>query len=166
MTVVVVRNRQQTRKVSAAAVRHLVLTLCTDHLGLSTTSLAIHLVGGPEMARLNQHFLGHHGPTDVITFDHTSLDPDSPSRPNPPLAHSRPSRLEGEVFVCIDEAIRQARLFGTSWRSELVRYVVHGLLHLCGYDDIDPPARRRMKRKENSLVRQLYKPTWMIAPPV
>jgi rRNA maturation RNase YbeY len=49
----------------------------------------------------------------------------------------------------------QARRFHTTWQSELVRYVVHGVLHLVGYNDQDNRARRRMKAAEDALVRRL-----------
>jgi rRNA maturation RNase YbeY len=66
-------------------------------------------------------------------------------------------QIHGELFVCVDEAVLQARQFGTSWQAEVVRYVVHGVLHLLGHDDLRPAARRTMKREENRLVRGLAK---------
>jgi rRNA maturation RNase YbeY len=65
--------------------------------------------------------------------------------------------LHGELFICVEDAVRQAREFGTNWQSELVRYAVHGVLHLLGYDDLKPDLRRTMKRAENRLVRGLEK---------
>ena len=113
-------------------------------LGLARAELGIHLVGAREMARVNWQYLQHEGSTDVITFDHRE-----PDGPNPEL------ELHGELFICVDDAVAQARGFGTTWQSEVVRYVVHGVLHLRGYDDLKPVLRRRMKRAENRLVRQL-----------
>ena len=52
-------------------------------------------------------------------------------------------------------AVQQAREFNTTWSSEVVRYVVHALLHLQGYDDLQPAKRRVMKREENRLLRAL-----------
>jgi len=49
----------------------------------------------------------------------------------------------------------QAKEFKSSWQAEVVRYVVHGVLHLLGYDDLKPALRRRMKREENRLMRLL-----------
>jgi len=49
----------------------------------------------------------------------------------------------------------QAKEFQSSWQAEVVRYVVHGVLHLLGYDDLKPALRRRMKREENRLMRLL-----------
>jgi rRNA maturation RNase YbeY len=64
-------------------------------------------------------------------------------------------RLHGEIFVCLDEAVRQAQRFHTSWPAELMRYVIHGLLHLRGFNDARPAARRRMKREEDRLLRRV-----------
>ena len=61
--------------------------------------------------------------------------------------------LHGEIFICLDDAVAQARLFDTAWQSELARYLLHGLLHLHGFDDQTPAARRRMKLQENRLLR-------------
>ena len=113
------------------------------------------------MTRLNETFLRHKGSTDVITFDYAE-QVDQASRlssPRPQLALPGQARrlsclLHGEIFVCLDEAVSQARRFHTTWQSELVRYVVHGVLHLLGYDDRDSRARRRMKAAEDALVRR------------
>ena len=63
--------------------------------------------------------------------------------------------LRGDLVICLDEAQRQAREFGVPWQAELVRYVVHGLLHLRGFDDRTTAARRAMKRAEGRVVRRL-----------
>ena len=47
--------------------------------------------------------------------------------------------LHGEIFICVDEAIPQAKEFRTSWQSEIVRYIVHGVLHLLGHEMPSPP---------------------------
>ena len=90
------------------------------------------------MARVNWDFLRHEGSTDVITFDHGST----------------PERLHGELFISVADAVAQAAEFGTTWPEELARYVIHGLLHLRGHDDLEPAKRRVMKREENRLVRK------------
>ena len=67
----------------------------------------------------------------------------------------RNAELHGELFICVEVALAQAKQFKTSWQSEVVRYVVHGVLHLLGHDDLQAGRRRRMKREENRLVRRL-----------
>ncbi|HWC60478.1 MAG TPA: rRNA maturation RNase YbeY, partial [Verrucomicrobiae bacterium] len=97
--------------------------------------------------RINQTFLNHEGSTDVITFDYAE-----PATRNPqPATRS----LHGELFICIDDAMAQAKKFRTSWQSELTRYVIHGVLHLRGFDDIRAADRRKMKREENRLLEEM-----------
>ncbi len=72
-----------------------------------------------------------------------------------PIVPSFSDGIYGEIYVCVDEALIQARRFGTSWPSELARYIVHGVLHLLGYDDSKASKRRRMKREENRLLKAL-----------
>lgn len=136
-----IRNRQRTRAVHVPFLRQLTRDVLARQPGLESFMLGLHLVGAAEMASVNETYLNHTGPTDVITFDHT--------------AEPGGRRLFGEVFLCVDEAVRQARRFRTTWPAELVRYVIHGILHLRGYDDLTPGARRRMKRAEDRLVREL-----------
>jgi probable rRNA maturation factor len=123
--------------------------------------LGIHLVAAPEMIRLNEQFLSHAGSTDVITFDHA----DSAGQASSPVRTNTvgPARgrqdagpvLWGEIFICLDDAVAQARRFRTTWQSEVARYLIHGLLHLHGYDDRRPAARLKMKREENRLLREV-----------
>ncbi len=132
-----VRNRQRLQRLSTAAVQSLArATLeqlwCSGEIG-------IHLVGPQEMARLNWDYLQHEGSTDIITFDHGSTE----------------THLHGECFICVADALKQAAEWGTTWPEELGRYVIHGLLHLAGYDDLEPTDRREMKRRENALTRLL-----------
>ena len=135
---ILIANRQRAKKIHSRLLKQIVGALLAE-LKISQAELGIALVGAAEMARVNWQFLRHDGSTDVITFDHRD--------------HSAP--LHGELFVCVDDAVRQAKQFKTTWQSEVVRYIVHGVLHLLGHDDLQPAARREMKREENRLVRRL-----------
>lgn len=109
------------------------------------SELGVYLVGDRRMSALNARHLGHAGPTDVISFDYG---------PGVPTAEGT-SGSSGELFLGVPEAVRQARRYRTAWPAELARYLVHGLLHLAGYNDTTAAARRRMKRVEDRLVRRL-----------
>lgn len=61
----------------------------------------------------------------------------------------------GEVFVCPKVAVEYAKENGIPPEEELLRYVVHGLLHLIGYEDYDPKERARMKRKESACLKAI-----------
>jgi len=148
------RNRQRVRRLDLPLARRITTTLLRDLLGLNDFDLGLLLVGAAEMARLNETFLRHAGPTDVLSFDY--LEKPGP-RGGPPAGRPADSSasLHGEIVLCVDEAVAQARRFRTGWQSELVRYIVHGILHLRGFDDRRPGQRRKMKRAEDRLLRQL-----------
>jgi probable rRNA maturation factor len=157
------RNRQHLRRVDLRLLRRIARALLCETWPEGGCDLAIHVVAASEITRLNETFLQHKGLTDVITFDYADrAGQASRLSPRPPAASpSRdrrdacPPLLHGEIFVCLDEALSQSRRFHTIWQSELVRYVVHGVLHLLGYDDQRSLARRKMKRAEDDLVHSL-----------
>jgi rRNA maturation RNase YbeY len=134
------RNRQRTELVDLRLLRGIVNHLLSHLLTVENFDLAIQLVNAAKMARLNETHLRHSGSTDVITLDYSTA--------NPPL-------LAGEIFICVDEAVAQARRFRVTWQVELVRYVIHAVLHLKGHDDLQPGARRRMKIEEGRWLREL-----------
>jgi len=90
---------------------------------------------------LNKKFLEHDESTDVITFPYTS-----------PKAGS----LEGDIAISVDTATRAAEERGHAAADELVLYVIHGVLHLCGYDDLDDADRRVMRTKEAEYLKALH----------
>lgn len=136
-----IRNRQKVCAVDTKLFRRIVTTFLQSIESIDGHELCLHLVDAPEMAEVNQRFLNHEGSTDVITFDHQD-DPDS-------------DRLYGELYICLADARKQAAEFRTSWQSELTRYAVHGILHLCGYDDLNDANRKEMKRAENRCLHKL-----------
>jgi probable rRNA maturation factor len=156
---IVIVNRQRTQNINTRLLRQIVGELF-GALKITEAELGINLVGTREMTLVNETFLHHAGSTDVITFDHTPGVPPaggSAAKKSPRANRRRPAlqTLHGELFVCVNDAILQAREFKTDWQSEVVRYIVHGVLHLLGHDDLKPQRRRAMKRAENRLVRRL-----------
>ncbi len=156
-------NRQRAHRMNLRLLRRIVSALLRETWPHGNFDLAIHVVAQAEMTHLNETYLRHKGSTDVITFDYaeragqTSVLSSSCTRFRPSRAKrgADPTPLHAEIFVCLDEAVSQARRFRVTWQSELVRYVVHGVLHLLGYDDAARRARRKMKAAEDTLVRQL-----------
>lgn len=134
-------NRQKTRAINVPLLRRITDRLLEELASVERYELGIHVIAAPEMARINEHYLQHEGSTDVITFNYRESKKSGP--------------VLGEIFICIDDAIKQAKEFRTTWQSEIVRYLVHGVLHLLGYDDLKPELRRTMKREENRLVNSL-----------
>ena len=157
------RNRQRVRRVDMRLLRRIVSALLRKTRPHGNFDLAIYVVAEPEMTGLNETYLRHKGSTDVITFDYAEeagLASGLPGAGSSAMGSKDgqdtcPPHLHGEIFVCMDEAVTQARRFHTTWQNELVRYVVHGVLHLLGYDDLDHRLRRKMKEAEDALVHQL-----------
>ena len=141
MSELVLRNRHPSFAANLPLLRRITRSLLTGSLAIPDFTLGVFLVDTAEMTRLNEAFLRHTGSTDVITFDHSGI--------------GQPRALFGEIYIGLDEARHQARRFRATWQTELVRYLVHGVLHLRGYDDRDRRLRRRMKREEDRLVREL-----------
>jgi probable rRNA maturation factor len=138
--ILALRNRQRTRALNTPLLRRVILHLLQNEFAVIEYELGFHFVAAEEMARVNKQFLQHEGSTDVITFDHNEGNAET--------------ELRGEIFISIPDAVEQAREFGTTWQSELARYIIHGLLHLRGFDDLQPAKRRVMKREENRLLKK------------
>lgn len=134
--VLVLRNRQRQIPIDHRRLRRIVRSLLVEDLRREEFELGVHLVSERVMIQMNRDYLHHEGCTDVITFDYTEG------------AHW----LGGDIFICVDEARRQARRYHTTWQREIVRYAAHGILHLCGYDDATPELRRKMKAQEDRLL--------------
>ena len=141
--VLLIRNRQRQKRVGGRRLKKILTGALRDDMGVISYEIGIHLVGANEMTTVNETFLAHEGPTDVITFNHSQIDD--------------PTSLHGELYVCIEEAMSLAPKFRTTWQDEVVRYCVHGVLHLQGYDDLEPWMRRQMKRRENRVMRSVRK---------
>jgi rRNA maturation RNase YbeY len=125
------------RGLNLPLLRRITKALSGQFFPKQSRDLTTYFVGAKKMASLNAKFLGHEGPTDVITFDYGDDG--------------------GEIFICLEVALAQAKEFDTTPQMELVRYLVHGLLHLKGYDDHTARDRARMKRAEGKWVR------WVVA---
>lgn len=93
---------------------------------------------------LNRRFLGHNEPTDVLSF---AMEDETDA--------NEQRRIEGEIIVSADTAERVAGDFGWSREDELLLYVVHGTLHLIGYDDRTPSLKARMQAREREILASL-----------
>ncbi len=93
--------------------------------------ISIAIVSDRRMAALHEEFMNVSGPTDVLTFDH------------------------GEIVISADTASRNARAFRNPVARELLLYVVHGLLHLHGFDDRTPADRQKMEKAQDQIVREV-----------
>ena len=109
--------------------------------------------------RVNEEFLGHYGPTDVISFDYRAED--DPGFADGADASGAEDDGDAdpsiELIVCPAVAYEQAVKRGLPYEEEVALYVAHGLLHAAGYDDLNPKAKRVMRRAEKRVMAGLRK---------
>jgi probable rRNA maturation factor len=110
--------------------------------GACVAHVDITVVDGKEMAALNQRLLGHRGQTDVISYD---------------LSDETMSGLAIQLIVCGDVAAGQGPLHGYRPQHELMLYVIHGLLHMMGYDDTSTGAAAAMRARQEELLTAFLK---------
>jgi probable rRNA maturation factor len=126
-----------------------VLREAQELAGLGGDGRVLHVIFAREetIVSLNEGYVHHHGITDVITFDYRDggepCDADGES-------------CAGEIYVCAEIAVSWAARYGQHTPSkELVLYMIHGMLHLGGEDDLTPAARRRMRAAERRVLSAL-----------
>jgi probable rRNA maturation factor len=132
------RNVQRRDPVASREARKVAGLLMDELLEIEAYDLSILFVNETRMAQLNKTHLQHEGPTDIITVDYCT-----------------PALLHGELVICPAVASKHAQKHRASLGRELARYIIHGVLHLRGFDDQTPAARRKMKREENRLLQKL-----------
>jgi probable rRNA maturation factor len=138
LTVSVV-NAHRFRKVRAAPVRKAVRAVLRGER-VRRAEVTVVVLDARRSRKMNRQFLGHDYSTDVISF----------------LLERRP-RLEGEIYLNIDRAREQAREYGVSIANEIDRLMVHGTLHLLGYDDTTVRDAGRMVKRQEEYVHRLQK---------
>jgi len=113
-----------------------------DAEGAALLHLSVVLSDHDTVRRLNRSYLDHDYNTDVLSF--SLREGAGPARPD-----TEGPVVEGEVYVDLDTAAERHADFDTSFDREACRYVIHGVLHLIGYDDATAAAQERMREKED-----------------
>ena len=143
-----ITNKQHCLEVPADRLRDIVQrTLSEERVRSAVISVAV--VDNRTIWRLNRRHLQHDYPTDVLSF---LLERDPASIPAAgPRGAGR--LIEGEVIVSAEMAMQMAAQY--HWRDvdEVCLYLVHGLLHLCGYDDLTPEEQMVMRHRERDILR-------------
>jgi probable rRNA maturation factor len=110
--------------------------------------VALVLIDEEQMTELNEAHMGKEGPTDVLSFPIETATPGSP----PKRATGGPPIELGDVFIAPSVVRRNAERHGVPFEDELALMVVHGLLHLLGWDHEDETDAIRMERRERELL--------------
>ena len=112
------------------------------------TEVSISFVTDEAIAELNERYRHKEGPTDVLSFECDNMDDDLSAMT---LAEDPVYEL-GDVVIAPDVASRQTREFGTTFEEEISLLLVHGLLHLCGYDHIEDDEAEVMEKREAEIL--------------
>jgi probable rRNA maturation factor len=137
-----IKNQQEAVPVDFRRLRE-VARAVLDGEGKADGRVGIALMDNATIHALNKRFLDHDEPTDVLSF---------------PLSDPGSRTLEGDLAVGAELAQAQAAARGHDVQAELALYVIHGLLHLCGYDDHDDEGRAAMRGRERHYLALLGLP--------
>jgi rRNA maturation RNase YbeY len=115
---------------------HRLVSLLKKELNFELAALQLNFISSDYIHKINKKYLQHDYSTDIITFNYTE---------NKLL-------LDGELYISIQDTEKNAKKYGISLEQELLRLVIHGVLHLLGYDDMSKDNKIVMKKIENRLV--------------
>jgi probable rRNA maturation factor len=134
---ITITNQQHTLPIDRRRIRRTLRAIFKDH-GIGQAEISLAVVDDPTIARLHGEFLQDGTPTDVLSF----------------LLASGDGLIEGEVIVSADTAAASAPRYRLAAADELLLYIIHGTLHLLGYDDTAPKPRAVMDRKQREYLRK------------
>lgn len=137
-----IANHQRLLKLNRQRLRRAVRSVLAAH-GVRSAELSIAIVDDATIHELNRRYLNHDYATDVLSF---ALDGSA-------------GRLDGEIVASAETAARTGRKLGLPAERELLLYLVHGALHLVGFDDKSPAASRRMRAEERRILEKIYAPS-------
>jgi len=122
------------------AVRAWIIEVAASYEGRKVGNLNYIFCNDDRILEVNKEFLGHDYYTDIITFD-----------------YSEPGLVSGDMFISLDTVLSNSFKFHTSYDKELMRVIIHGVLHLCGINDKGPGERAVMEAAEEKALDMWYK---------
>jgi len=133
--------RQRPARINFKNMR-IVLREILQLLGLKSFCISVVFCDNKFISKLNRKFFKKSRATDVISF---------------PLRDDEISKYLGEIVISVEQAKRMCDFYGKKWREELTLYLIHGILHLVGYNDIKKKERTIMERKQEEILSELLK---------
>ena len=131
-------NYSRAPKFKRGAVADLIRQIIREE-GREADNINVVLVGDDYILDVNRKFLNHHYKTDVISFN-----------------LSENEIIDGEIYISVDRAKVQARRYKVSLEKEVLRLIVHGVLHLTGWDDKTRSQKLRMRKSEDEFIKRFY----------
>ena len=142
MSKVAIHSNQEVVPIDRGRLREIVRGVLAGQ-NVADYEISLAFVDNPTIHTLNKRYLNHDEPTDVLSF---------------PLSDPSAKKLAGELVIGVEVAKERAEELGHTVDAELALYVIHGLLHLCGYDDKSPKAEREMRERERHYLQQFSLP--------
>ena len=105
-----------------------------ENEGLKSGNISIIFCSDPCLLEVNRQYLNHDYYTDIITFDYDDKEQ---------------GIVSGDLFISVDTVADNAAQYGVTFREEMQRVIIHGVLHLCGYGDKTESEAKTMREKEN-----------------
>ena len=115
------------------------LSSCIDDLGYNLGELSIIFCSDEYLIDINKRHLDHDYYTDIITFN-----------------YSIEKNLNGDLFISVDRVKDNASAFNENFNMELFRVIIHGILHLCGFNDKTTKEQKEMRQKENHYLSLIF----------
>lgn len=136
---ITINNLQKKIPVATKKIREAILKALQTEKIKKTGQVNLFFVSDTKIRELNLRYRKENNATDVLVFD---------------ISHA-PNHLLVDIFISADTAKRNARLFKSSLQNEIYLYVIHGILHLVGYDDRSLRQRKEMERKQQYILATL-----------
>ncbi|MBU1098797.1 MAG: rRNA maturation RNase YbeY [Bacteroidetes bacterium] len=130
-------NKIRIRKVLV----HNLVKLLRSELDFKINQLQIIFVDSSYIHAINKEYLKHDYSTDIITFSYSEDK----------------NIFDGEIYISVEDANQNSKKFKVDLNTEIIRLIIHGILHLLGFDDIDENDKAKMKKVENRLVKTYQK---------
>jgi len=115
---------------------HRLISLLKREFHFNISSLNINFISSAEITQINKKYLRHNYSTDIITFNYSGSN----------------DFIEGEIFISEKDAELNAKKYKASFNEEILRLVIHGILHLLGFNDKNRNQKLEMKHYENKLL--------------
>ena len=115
---------------------HSIVNYLKNELNFCINAVTVNFISSKDITFLNVKYLKHDNSTDIITFNYSGSNSD----------------LDGEIFISLDDCRNNARKFGVKFNEELVRLIIHGFLHLLGYNDKSKSEKKEMLELQENLL--------------
>jgi probable rRNA maturation factor len=117
---------------------HKIVGLLKNEFNFNISSLLINFITADQIKKINKDFLNHKNSTDIITFNYSKMK----------------LNIDSEIYISAEDADSNAKKYGVTFIQEILRLVIHGVLHLLGFDDKVKKDRVKMKQAENKLFKK------------